>query len=545
MANLNGNRRVNRMPAKDTNTKLNHEGAVVHALNLIEELYARAQGSYMGEGTFYEKNSPEDEFARIREIVSQLPAEDAEYALKIAAIARESNMISTPLAILTACFNDNKFRGAAFVDEDGVNKLGRYSDLVVRRGRDITDILGNQFAVYGRSESIPKQERKCLKRKLEQFDAYQISKALGKGRAVSMADAVKLLRPANKNDFFKSVIEDNVKFGNGKAQVQAELTKVNSKNNASTVEDIKASIESSSLMAIVKNLVALQRANALDDNVTKIICDKLTNRDVVKKSRMLPYQIYDAYCMFSHNFGKNCNAIADALVCAVDYSVDNVADIDGYSAIFVDLSGSMGHSVSSLSSVGGKELAALLGAIAAKKGNSRVFAFANRAQEVQVSRHSTVVDIVKNILSCNVGGCTYFTAALDAVLKTGEKFDNVILLSDNDCYQYDTKRGLTLGGYSYYGGSSRSADDIVSEYIAKGVIKRFFVNNLLARDFAIVNTDDYRKNLVTGFTEKYIDAINGSIELAREAGDIRKLIDMLFNKYFGPNGTSVLVAKRK
>ena len=545
MANLNGNRIANHMPAKDTHTKLNHEGAVVHSLNLLEELYARALGSFLGESTFYEKNTAEDEFVRIRDIVAQLSPEDAEYALKIAAIARESNMISTPLAILTVCFNDNKFRGTAFVDDKGVNKLGGYSDIVIRRGRDITDILGNQFAVYGRGVSIPKQERKCLKRKLEQFDEYQLSKALSKSRAVSMADAVKLLRPANKNEFFKAVIEDNVKFGNGKAQVQAELTKVNSKNNASTTEDIKASVKDSSLMAIVKNLVALLNANALDDEVTKVICDKLTNSDVVKKSRIMPYQLYNAYRMFSRNSGRNCNAIADALVRAIDYSVDNVADIDGYSAIFVDLSGSMGHAVSGLSNVKAHELAALLGAIAVKKGNCRLFAFANRAQEVQVSRHSTIVDMVRNILSCNVGSCTYFTAALDAVLKTGEKFDNILLLSDNDCYQYDTRLGLVLGGWSYGCSSKRSADDIVSEYIAKGIFKRFFVNNLLAKDFAIVNTDDYRKNLVTGFTEKYIDAINGSIELQREAGDIRKLIDLLYNKYFGVNGTSVLVKKNK
>jgi TolB-like protein len=47
-----------------------------------------------------------------------------------------------------------------------------------------------------------------------------------------------------------------------------------------------------------------------------------------------------------------------------------------------------------------------------------------------------------------------------------------------------------------------------------------------------VNTDDYRKNLVTGFTERYIDEINFSIMLQRESADVRKLIDALYDKYF-------------
>lgn len=541
MANMNKNRMNNNLPKEDKNTKLNHEGAVVHKLNGLEELFSRVQGSYMGEGGFYEKSSPEKDFRRIQEIISGLSQEDAEYALKIAAIGREGNAISYPLAVLTACYNDEKYKGVQFADENGVNKLGMYSDMIIRRGKDITEILANQFAMYGfdsidgrRTTPIPKQERKNLKRKLEQFDEYKIAKALGKNSMVSMADAVKLLRPANKSEFFKSIIEGNVKFANGKKQVQSEITKVNNKNSESTVKDVKKSIEDSSLMAIVKNLVAMNRAGAIDKETAKVIADKLNNEDLVRGSRIMPYQLYDAYKMYKRvASGAEGVMICDALIAAIDSSVNNVDEIEGYTAFFVDLSGSMGYTVSGFSSTQCHELAALLAAIGAKKSNAKVYAFADSCQEVHISRHSTVVDITEKILHTNVGGCTYLIKALNAVAASGEKFDNVVVLTDGDCYSYSDRAGLHFG--NGWGSTDKSCDNVVNKLIKNKVMKRIFVNNLKSTDFTIVNTDDYRKNLVTGFTERYIDEINFSILLEKEANDIRKIIDILFDKYYGSN----------
>ena len=519
---------------EDMNTTLNHEGMEVHKLNALEEIMNRTLGSYMGESGFYDKTSPEKDFNRIKELVSQVSKEDVEYILKIAAIGREAGMISYPLAVLTACFNNDMFKGENFLDENGKNKINKYSDLVIRRGRDITDVLSMQMTCYGfnsekgkRTTPIPMQERKNLKRKLEEFDEYKIAKALGTSREVSMADAVKLLRPANKNDFFKKVIEGNVKFANGKKQVQSELTKVNNKNSKSTVKDLKESIKDSSLLAIVKNLVAITRNDALDDEVTSIIVSKLSNKEIVRKSKVMPYELYNAYKMISRNGGKNVVRISDSLVKAIDMSVDNVDAIDGYSAIFVDLSGSMSNPLSSLSSTSCKEMASLLAAIALKKSCARVYAFANSCQEITVSSSSTVVDITEKIMHTYVGGCTYLMEALKSVKASGEQFDNVIVLSDGDAYEYDARIGLRIESWT------GNCDKTVSNLISSHMMKRFFINNLSARDFTVVNTDDYRKNLVTGFTERYIDEINFSILLQRESSDVRKLIDILYDKYYG------------
>ena len=259
MANMNQTTRGTNGFAKDAHTTLNHEGAIVHRLhNTLEELFSRANGAYLGENGFYEKNSPEEEFKTICTLVDSLSPEDAEYALKIAAIARENNMVSTPLAILTACFNAEAFKGEQFADINGRSKFFGYTNKIVRRGKDITDVLAFQLNGFGRKRPLPKQLRKQLKASMERFNEFQLSKALGKSRSVSLADAVKLIRPSNKSEFFKAVIEGNAKFGNGTTQMQTVLA-----NKEATSEEIYKALINSSLLAIVKNLVSMNKRGLL------------------------------------------------------------------------------------------------------------------------------------------------------------------------------------------------------------------------------------------------------------------------------------------
>ena len=57
------------------------------------------------------------------------------------------------------------------------------------------------------------------------------------------------------------------------------------------------------------------------------------------------------------------------------------------------------------------------------------------------------------------------------------------------------------------------------------MIKKFYLNNLLGNKFSIVNTDDYRKNLITGFYERIVEVVNIYGSLGRGVSDIRVVID--------------------
>lgn len=549
MATMNKKRGAVNMKT-DTRKTVNHEGSVVHKLDTLEILFSKVLGSFFGEGTHYEKRTAEKDFKEIQRLIAEIPESDVEYALKVARIGREYNMIQYPLAVLTACFNDPRFKGENFIDEvTGRNKLQTYTDYIVRRGKDITDIMAMQMNVFGfdvttkgrgknktnhRNQPLPMQLRKSLKMKLESFNEYQLSKALGDNREVSLADCIKLLRPNPANsrvseDFYKRVIEGNVEFGGSEEtkQVQAELSKVNNKNSKTTKADVKKSIDTSTVMAIVKNLVALDRAGMFSDSkAVDSIVAKLTNKKEVQKSRLLPFRFYSAYqevSKLSNSAGKR--RVMDALVEALDLSIDNLQDIEGYSAILIDHSGSMRHSVSGASNVTADIVACMLGAICFKKGIADVYVFADRCEQVtDISKKSTVMDIMKTIMNHNVGGCTNLDTAINVLASQNTKYDNLIILSDGDCYS-SSGSSFRLYGRGYY--SSYNTDEAVNILFKKKVIKKLYLDNLLGNSFAIVNTDDFRKNLITGFSERVVDVINVYSSIGSGASDVRKIIDSI------------------
>lgn len=551
MARMNNTKSQSKAPAPDTKTTRNHEGAKVHDLSALETLFSKVLGSFFGESTYYEKRNAEKDFVELVETINKVPYEDREYVLKIALLGREHNMIQYPLAVLTACFNDERFKGDDFLDKNGRNKLQFYSDRIIRRGRDIIDVMSTQISAYGfdrvpvtrgkkvvgykRDLPLPMQLRKALKHKLETFNDYQLSKALSESREVTLADCIKLLRPNEKvakvpKGFFSAVIEGKVQMGAETKQVQSELAKSKNKNSTSTIKDVKQSVDTSTVMAIVKNLVALHRAGVFDDKTAvKSIVDKLTDPKQIQKSRLLPFRFYSAWKEVSKlpsSYGVR--SVSDALVTALDLSIDNMPKMEGYNAILIDRSGSMNYPVSSMSTVRADEIALILGAICFKQGVGEVYVFANQCQKIEgLSSKSTVIDLVEKIRKPNVGGGTQLDIALKTISADARKskFDNLILLSDNDCY-HSTGSTFKLGS-GYWGNAS--FDDMVNTMIKQGLIKKFYLNNLLGNSFAVVNTDDYRKNLITGFSERIVDVINIYGVLGKGASDIRRVIDSMMD----------------
>ena len=552
MARMNNTKSQSKALAPDTKTKKNHEGAVVHDLSSLETLFSKVLGSFFGESTYYEKRNAEKDFVELVELINKVPYEDREYVLKIALLGREHNMIQYPLAVLTACFNDERFKGDCFLDSNGRNKLQYYSDRIIRRGRDIVDVMSTQISAYGfdrvpvkvgrkvfdtyrRDLPLPMQLRKALKHKLESFNDYQLSKALSESREVSLADCIKLLRPNEKvakvpEGFFNAVIEGKVQMGAETKQVQSELAKSKNKNSTSTVKDVKDSIDTSSVMAIVKNLVALHRAGIFNDKTAvKSITDKLTDKKQIQKSRLLPFRFYSAWkevTRLPSSYGVR--AVSDALISALDLSIANMPKIEGYNAILIDRSGSMRNPVSSMSTVMADDIAMILGAICFKQGIGEVYVFGNSCQRVTgLSSRSTVIDLVNQLSRINVGGGTNLDIALETISADARRtpYDNIIMLSDNDCYSSTGTTFRISNGWGYY--SSGSADDVINRMIKQGLVKKFYLNNLLGNSFAIINTDDYRKNLITGFSEKIVDVINTYGAIGSGASDIRKVIDSM------------------
>jgi hypothetical protein len=537
------------------NETLNHEGGVVHKLDALETLFSKVLGTFFGEKTFYEKRSTDSEFVDLAETISQVDEADKEYILKIAAIGRKNKMISYPLALLTACFNDERFKGDNFVDEKtGRNKLSVYCDQVVRRTKDILEILAIQFTFFGfvskkgkrgknhRDMPIPVQMRKGLKRKLESYDAYKLSKGLGEKSEVSLADAIKILHPSatgKRGELYKSIIEGNLSFGAGKKQVQAELTKAK-KSNMDT-KAVKESIQYSTIQAIVKNICALCRSTLVRDSAfVESVTKKLTNKKEVENSQLLPFRFYQAHNeLKSVVQSPNTRAIQEALVDALELSVANVPEIEGNTCILIDASGSMRHTISEKSTLVVNEVAALLAAIVYKKSSADIVLFATTSGLINYcfSRRDSVMTIMRGILSHinEYGGQTLADKALGYVsdlARKGSSYDNLIILSDNDIYTKDPVYLRYGYGFCFSEGNSTTADKMATDMLNKGLVKKVWINNLQGNDFCMVNTQDPKKNLIVGFSEEILNQISVYNSIGGGVRDIRKVIDTYYDKLF-------------
>lgn len=529
MANFNKTKEIT------TQTTVNHEGMTAFQLGALETLFSKSLGSFFGEKTAYENRDAETAYKELEALIDAVPLKDSECVLKIAELARLSNMIDYPLQVLSVAFHNEKFKGENFLDETGKSKMNYYADVIVRRAKDVNQLLASHFAMY-EGTPIPSQMKKQLRSQVEQFDKYKLSKGLDTTKSVSLADTIKLVRPRPANDemakFYKDIIEDTVTLGNTQVEIQSALSNSGKVDSESSIAELEASVHTSNVQALLRNLTALYRKGVFNNpKMVEAVVRKLNNKKAVLSSKLLPYRFYSAYKMLSANSGPQVQTILEAIEVASDYALDNVEDLEGYSAYLVDRSGSMRESVlSAKSAITADELAAVLGAIAYKKGKGDLYLFATTVQQIKPSRKDSIISLTNQILSIRCGGGTDIAKAIDTIAVTAieEKltYDNLIVLTDGDCYGYN-KGIFSIGeGRSWGRNNYKNADDHINELLSKGIIKKVWFNDLLGNTFSIVNTRSNSKNLIVGFSEKYLNILH-TYNLLGSKQDVRTMIDQL------------------
>ncbi|MDD5008388.1 MAG: TROVE domain-containing protein [Syntrophorhabdaceae bacterium] len=168
------------------------------------------------------------------------------------------------------------------------------------------------------------------------------------------------------------------------------------------------------IFALMRNLATLERHGVLEQN-RKLIEGKLTSREVIEKSQILPFRFLDAFDKVSSGWLK------DALREALELSFVNIPDVDGDTTVAVDISGSMD----------GKflKVAAIYGISLMKKAklHGRLFQFDTRLDEVSVSMRDSTLTQAERF---QARGGTNTALVMDALLHYKIKTDNVVLITD-------------------------------------------------------------------------------------------------------------------
>jgi len=197
------------------------------------------------------------------------------------------------------------------------------------------------------------------------------------------------------------------------------------------------------------NLNTLLRHKVFEDKeMVQYVVSQLMDAELVKKSRTFPYQLFTAY-MFAQS--EMPREITIALQKALDYSAENIPEIEGKVWLFVDVSGSMSSPVtgqrgSATSKVSCCNVAGLFAAsILRKNPTAEVIQFATRAQLMSGINPLDSIATNAREIGGSSGGGTSCSTALAFLNQNGKKGDLCIYLSDNESWvdSQDSYRGTS------------------------------------------------------------------------------------------------------
>ena len=191
------------------------------------------------------------------------------------------------------------------------------------------------------------------------------------------------------------------------------------------------------ILAAIRNCRSIISGN--DSKVIDQLCSLVSNSDIVRRGRIMPYQMDYAYEITKLEFGDNMNGrkVMQALYRGYESSIPNLKELmPGRTCVFVDCSGSMDvycHNGNNRQTIqtSAKEKAGLIAATIAKATGADVIQFGTSARFVRYDPNASVFDLGRMISKDNMGG-TSISSAFDLIRRERRAYDRIIILSDNE-----------------------------------------------------------------------------------------------------------------
>ena len=184
---------------------------------------------------------------------------------------------------------------------------------------------------------------------------------------------------------------------------------------------------------LLMNLVTFARHGVFIDqeNVT-IACEKLSRPDALRQSRVLPFQAYRAWKMYSELSDADPRIIA-ALSDALENSVANMPLFGGRVCLAPDVSGSMRYTyVNEKNTISCAEVSGIFAAGLVKQcPNVTVLPFEQRVVDVSLNPRDSVLANAR-IISSLGGGGTSLCAPIERLLRNRDKVDLFVGITDNE-----------------------------------------------------------------------------------------------------------------
>jgi len=184
-------------------------------------------------------------------------------------------------------------------------------------------------------------------------------------------------------------------------------------------------------MALMRHVNTLQRAGVLRHAASaKYVAERLSDQDVVRKARILPFQLFTAYRMFNPESPAE-KLVSEALVDAMEAAFINMPKIEGNVAIAPDVSGSMTGSIGRRNSARFIDIAGIFtGALLKASPDALVLPFENDVVKVKLSARDSLVTTAEKLAKIGGGG-TAVSAPISQLLDDRVPVDVFIGITDN------------------------------------------------------------------------------------------------------------------
>jgi 60 kDa SS-A/Ro ribonucleoprotein len=403
-------------------TTTNHEGYPAY-IRPIKEQYLQALLTNTLGNTFYaDRNVLLQEALDLH---AEMMRTDPAYAARALVYARNEGLMRLQPIL-----------GLVYLSQYDTALFSRIFSQIIRIPPDLADFL-TILSGLGRG-----QGGRAIKREVAGFlngiDEYWALKYNGRGRGYNLGDAIATAHPVPRDERQNQLF----RYLTGQAAQLQELPQIaafealkRADNDEQRIRHInegrlphevvtgtvqptpavwQAILHQLPLFALLRNLNTLDRVGILDEN-RDYISRRLTDREALQKAKIMPFRFVNAFEQVHKAWMR------DVLRQAVEMCFANLPVLNGRSAIFLDISGSMSGEFIRIGSVFALALFKLSG------GQAIFWLFDTEVYDAQASLHDSILSQAEKI---KARGGTDTGAPLRALRSSREKVDNIIMITD-------------------------------------------------------------------------------------------------------------------
>lgn len=443
---------------------LNHEAGLAFVHDAKHTLATTAACCLVNERAFYE-----DATSKIDELVRRVGREDPEWLVKLAIYIRnELHLRSMPTRIAAI---------SATIPECRKHLL-RVASRILTRPDDLLEFAAMlKDNRHGLSETLPSIAKRIIAQGLNNLDELRAIK-YRRGDSFGMKHLLKMSHPVppdpSQSLIFSYLLDPSRWDGMPEADKQLvpkiaayetlkRLPKKHYQKARQIVRDhalpwelvmpiLGADRESwktiapvMPIMALTRNLRNLVKSGALrSPAVRSAVIEKLSNPDVIRNSKMLPFRWFSARNAL-HELTKQPEnwpdretalRLEEALNRAIEISTECLPRWPGRTAMACDLSGSMsGCAISQYSSIYPIDIACILSAIAHRLCDDHViYAFGSDIARFSLDSSQGILANTERVKKTNVGHATYGYKVIEDLVKRRNSVDRIVILTDMELY---------------------------------------------------------------------------------------------------------------